>query len=195
MQQKKYLKENVSYKKQSNSFVNNKKFLNNDKKVKKLRWAAKTVFRNLRHKPYGFRSVDLLTEKQAFSHKINILFTSNNIFCNLSDNRRKRTLIVCTSGKYKVKISKKRINANYDSILNRFFQESKKIINKKHPTFNGFIFTLVCATRMRKKVLKLISSQFKHTRLLIKVLSKKTFNGCRPKKKIRKKRSGLRVFK
>jgi len=135
-----------------------------------------------------------MQEKESFSHKIHILITSNNVFCNLTDNFRKKTLSVCNSGKYKIKISKKRVHVNFEFVLSKFLQDAKNKIGQEFSS-TGLIFTIVSATRMRKKILSLITQTFIKTRLLIKILHKKSFNGCRPKKKIRKKRSGLRIFK
>ena len=176
----------------SKLFVNNKKFTS--KKKVQITRSTKEFEQIFRYKPYGLRSVNLLAEDQSFSHKIHILITSNNVFCNLTDNIRKKTLSVCNSGKYKIKISKKRVHVNFEFVLSKFLEEARnKIV--KNSSFSGLIFTIVSATRMRKKILSLITQTFTKTRLLIKILHKKSFNGCRPKKKIRKKRSGLRIFK
>ena len=188
----KYFKRSAFQNEKSKSFVNNKKFIS--KKKVGITNLAKDFEEIVRYKPYGLRSVNLLTEKQSFSHKIHILITSNNVFCNLTDNIRKKTLSVCNSGKYKIKISKKRVHVNFEFVLSKFLQEAKNKIGAKF-SFSGLIFTIVSATRMRKKILSLITDTFINSRLLIKILHKKIFNGCRPKKKVRKKRSGLRIFK
>lgn len=149
----------------------------------------------VQYKPYGLKTINLLKKKQPFSHKIHILITSNNVFCNLTDNISKKTLIVRNSGKYKIKISKKRVNTNFDFVLTKFLLEAKSKLFKNFKNFNGLIVTIVCSIKLRQKIVNTIHNNFKRKRLLIKVLNKKSFNGCRPKKKIRKKRAGLRIFK
>jgi len=59
----------------------------------------------------------------------------------------------------------------------------------------GLFVTLVCSKRLRKKVSQSIRRNFKKIPLLIKVLNKKVFNGCRPPKKVRKKRRRMRIYK
>ena len=46
-----------------------------------------------------------------------------------------------------------------------------------------------------KSIIKKLISSLKKNKLIIKSLPVKCFNGCRPKKKKRKKQKGLRIFK
>jgi len=91
------------------------------------------------------------------------------------------------------------VNANYYSVLTKFFTfiQSKIKNKKKRVNFKSLIVTIVSAAKMRTNIINLVYNTFRERKLklLINVLNKKTFNGCRPKKKIRKKRRGLRVFK
>lgn len=72
----------------------------------------------------------------------------------------------------------------------------KKENNKKGKMpRKGLFVNIVCSTRLRKKVCKYIFRKFKKIPLMMNSISKKVFNGCRPPKKVRKKRRKMRIYK
>lgn len=183
MQKKKILNQKISYK-------NKKKYLapiklNNFKFAKKLFSFRKA----LKYKPYGRKPFDKIGKSCVFSHRLNILVTPNNIFCSLSKNN-KNTILSCSSGKYKIKTSKKKLKHTFNLILNNFFTEIKQ-----KTILKGCLITLTSPIKLRKKIINLVVLNCKKIPLLLKVHKKKVFNGCRPAKKIRKKRRGLRILK
>ena len=48
-----------------------------------------------------------------FKYKINILVKQHNVFCSLTTTKDNKTLHMCSTGKYKIKISKKTLTYNY----------------------------------------------------------------------------------
>lgn len=122
--------------------------------------------------------------------KIVFKITSNNIFCSLIQN--KRTLLTTSAGKEKVNVSKKTLKFNSKVILVSFFKK----IRKKIKSTTLFV-NIVASLKIKQLILRLLKKhvKFKRPSLLINIEHKKCFNGCRPKKKKRKKQKGLRIFK
>lgn len=131
-----------------------------------------------------------LRRRRRFSRIISIRVTSNNVFCSLKDNKKNKTLFSCSSGKYKIKITRKRLRFGAKIVVNSFLKEIKQKIKLKN-----LIVLLVSPIKIRKTLLIYLSDVLKHRSLILKIKEKKCFNGCRPSKKKRKKRKGLRIFK
>jgi hypothetical protein len=112
------------------------------------------------------------------------------MFCHVIDLRKKTTLLKINSGFLKIKITKKRINYVIKPILNYFFDKINLLKIKK-----SLLFSVIVPARNRRLVLKHTWRSFNTKRKMLFVVSKKCFNGCRPPKKRRKKRQGLRLFK
>jgi hypothetical protein len=186
MQKKNYLNQKLFYKKtfKSTKVVNAR--INKFKFDKNLLFFRKTI----KYKFYGRKDINKIKDAQIFSHRLNIKITPNNIFCNLVRNTDNFMFDSCSSGKFKIKTSKKKIKHVFDLVLNSFFST----INKKQ-VYKGVVVCITSPIKIRKKIVNLVSLNFKKTPLLIKVLKKKSFNGCRPPKKIRKKRRGLVLLK
>lgn len=180
---------------------------------KQLYKRFKKIFGNKR---YNKKKLKLPVESanSLFYFKLTILIKKNNIFCNFSDFKNNKTLNSCSSGKYKIKISKKTLKYTHDLVLNKFYREIwrkvyvkiKKKENKKNIKSikgkkskkvlrKGLFVNIVCSTRLRKKVCQFVYRKFKKIPLIINSLSKKIFNGCRPPKKVRKKRRKMRIYK
>lgn len=186
MQKKKYLSQKISGKKIN--FLKSKI----SSKTNKFKFKKRTFFltKILKYKPYGRKNFNRINSSEIFSHRLTIRVTQNNIFCSLTKNDINLTLNSCSSGKYKIKTSKKKLKHTFDLVLANFFSE----INKKHD-YTGLFILITSPIKIRKKIINASFFNFKKKPLLIKVLKKKSFNGCRPPKKIRKKRHGLRLFK
>lgn len=187
----------------------NKKSINKSwKKVFSNKKEKKTFFANLakrkleriiRTKSYFRKNISRYTRrvfkgKRRMSHflyQINVRIRSNNIFCNLSGLRGdKKTYLSCNAGTYKIAISKKKVKYVYSTLLNQFYLSLKKKIKNK-----GIIFNITAPVKIRKKVVKTVLHAFKKNWCIIRVVEKKCFNGCRPPKRIRKKRQPrLRLF-
>ena len=129
-------------------------------------------------------------QSPKISHSIKIWIKANNVFCICTDNKTNKTVNFCNSGMYKIPTSKRKVKHTYMLIFNKFIAETKKKVK-----IRGLMFTISCPKRLRYKLLKRFPARFKKMPLVINVLDKKIFNGCRPAKKIRKKRRTMRVYK
>ena len=164
-----------------------KKITKREKKFRlRLLFKKKFIFLNTL-----FQSFSYIDNIIPFVTKLNLRVTQNNIFCTLGNIINKNILEVGSAGKYKIKVSKKTLRYNSKIIIGTFLRKIKLYLQKK-----SILINVISPTRMRKPLLKQIVEQIGvKTAITINVMPKKCFNGCRPKKKRRKKQRGLRIFK
>lgn len=193
-----FLKKKVAkFKKLEKTCLSNFKF----RKLSKIYSSRKTFSRRrtkhiLRYKSYHRRfrarsTYHKLTKK--FSYFLHLKICSNNIFCVLRD--KNKTIKICSSGKYNVKISKKKLRYNIKPVITFFFQEIKKDVLLS----DTFFLILTAPLRLRKQILKFVFPKIfedkKKRSFCIKVKEMKAFGGCRAGKQKRKKQKKLRLFK
>lgn len=141
-----------------------------------------------------------------FKYKINILVKQHNVFCSLTTTKDNKTLHVCSSGKYKVKMSKKILTYTYYWFLRRFFSTVKKLIRvpsvkkilkqgSKITRRPGLIVHLTSPLKITSNIVNTTKYNLRKRPYILKVIDKKIFNGCRPPKKVRKKRRRTRNTK
>jgi ribosomal protein S11 len=147
-----------------------------------------------------------LKSKFFFSKVITIRIKPNNVFCTFV-NRANRKTISGTAAKYKVKMSKKALRYNYKLILKSFLKETKRFLKSKRVFISvtsprkirrELLRTLKTRLLRRKKFARKASGKtirYSPDFLLFRFNSKKCFNGCRVRKKRRKKQRGLRIYK
>jgi ribosomal protein S11 len=169
-----------------------KKMSKNKFKGRNLRRKKKFRLRLLFRKKFVFLNTlfqAITNKKKIFlATKLNFRITQNNVFCTLVDGK---ILEVGSAGKYKVKVSKKTLRYNTKILVNIFLKKIRSRLKRKH-----IIINLIGSSRIRKPLLKQIFKQFGiKTSITASINSKKCFNGCRPRKKRRKKQRGLRIFK
>ena len=165
------------------------KYKNISKKKKSIR-RLKKIFK---HKNYYFNptfQTVVHSKKSTIKYQININVTPNNIFCTLKNLSSKKIVLIGSSGKYKLNVSKKTLKFKQKIIISHFIEEIKKYLKK-----NLSIVYITGPIKIRKNIIKQISIMLKNYRFLVKIKELKCFNGCRPKKKKRKKQKGLRIFK
>lgn len=120
----------------------------------------------------------------------------NNIFCTLKilKNSKVHLLSSVSSGKYNIKISRKTLKQRLKFVIASFLKETK--IKKKKLNLPSFVAVKITApTRLKTILIKLLRAHLKKKLSIIEVNRKYIFNGCRARKKVRKKRKGLRLFK
>lgn len=144
--------------------------------------------------------------KFFFGKVITIRIKPNNVFCTFV-NRANQKTISGTSTKYKVKMSKKALRYNYKVILKSFLKETKRFLKSKR-----ILVSVTSPKRIRRELLRTLKSRLIRRKkfvqkasgkivryspdlLLFRFNSKKCFNGCRVRKKRRKKQRGLRIYK
>jgi hypothetical protein len=145
---------------------------------------------------------NILASKNLISKKITIRVTHNNLFCTFLDLKKNTTLHIGSGGLYRIKISRRKFKRLYKNILFIFFAKIKKYFY----SIDNTLFNIKAPTNIKKKICKLILSQIKKIRrttrtkkkaknIIFNFIPKKCFNGCRAKKKIRKKRRLYRIYK
>ena len=171
--------------KKSNSF-----YLKRKKQIKKKYGGIFNSKRIKVYKPYGNSVLNKLKNSKIFTHRLNINLKFNNIFCTFINIYKNKLLLSRSSGKYNIKTSKKNLKHTFKIILTNFLKDIKKKV-----FFKSLIISIIAPVRLRKKILIFISRYFRRKNLLIRFKRLKCYNGCRPPKKIRKKRKRLRFFK
>lgn len=88
---------------QKSNIEQKKKFKIKKKYIAKI---EKTILgKNLQKKPEDGTEI--------FKYKVNILVKQHNVFCSLATTKDNKTLHNCSSGKYKIKMSKKILTYTY----------------------------------------------------------------------------------
>jgi ribosomal protein S11 len=169
--------------------IKNKSERKNVKREKKFRlrllFRKKFIFLNTLFQAMTNRKEFFLVTKLSFR------VTQNNVFCTLVDLVDGKILEVVSAGKCKVKVSKKTLRYNTKILVSIFLKKIRLRLQKKHITVS-----LIGSLRVRKPILKQVFDQFGiKTSITASINSKKCFNGCRPKKKRRKKQRSLKIFK
>lgn len=118
----------------------------------------------------------------------------NNVFCTLEqfEGPKIKLLSSVSSGKYKIQLSKKMLKHKAKFVILSFLKE---IQSKNILITDSLSIKLTAPVKLKKVILKLLIPYLKNKNFVVEVLPKKIFNGCRSRKKIRKKRKGLRLFK
>ena len=144
----------------------------------------------IKYKPYGDNVLNKIKNPKVFTHRLNIFLKFNNIFCTFTKIFKNTLLLSRSSGKYHIKTSKKNLKHTFKIVLTNFFYDMKKT-----SFFKSLIVSIVAPVRLRKKILNLVGHFFPRKNLLVIFKKMKCYNGCRPSKKIRKKRKRIRFFK
>lgn len=140
-------------------------------------------------------STKVQISKKAISNNsmtscVRINFVTNNIYCTFWSITGKRTFRVRSAGMNQTKPSKRRLFFYGKLFIESFFRELQQW-RKKYRKKGMFFFSLKTPKRFRKIILKYISRKMS----VINFEYCKAFNGCKAKKKRRKKRLGFRFFK
>jgi hypothetical protein len=76
-------------------------------------------------------------------------------------------------------------------MLQFFFKDIKDYFKNE----KNVLIEITCGIKIRKQIIKFWKQKIKKKNVILQINEKKCFNGCRPPKKRRKKRTGLRIFK
>ena len=134
---------------------------------------------------------DIFDNLKNFKLKIFIRIRPNNIFCTLKNLKTNKIILNKSSGLYELQTSKNKLKYNIKIILQFFFKEIDKFFKKE----KNILIEIIAGIRIRKKIFQFLKQKMKKKNIILYIKKKKSFNGCRPKKKKRKKRQGLRIFK
>ena len=174
--------------------VKKKKVLSSREKIIKFRKIFKKLKKNKKFRKFSssyfqvFRYFrDILP---PFNLQLSINISSNNVFLNLSKLLKPTTIKKASAGVFQVKITKKRLKHTVCVVLQKFLNKIKPVIFRRN-----LIISLTSPKFLRKKILKLFRDSFMRRNVYVKIKASKCFNGCRQKKKRRKKRARLKIFK
>lgn len=131
-----------------------------------------------------------VTSNNNLSSCVRINFVTNNVYCTFWSITGKRTFRVRSAGMGQAKPSKRRLFFYGKLFMESFFRELQQW-RKKYRKKGMFFFSLKTPKKFRKIILKYISRKMS----VINFEYCKAFNGCKAKKKRRKKRLGFRYFK
>ena len=122
---------------------------------------------------------------------LSVKVLSNNIFYHLRSHNKKKTILKSSSEKYKIKVTKKRLKFVLSQTLLSFFKEAKRYLF----TSGALILSITGPRRTKKKIIKFFLPLLSSKIVIIRINSKKCFNGCRANKKKRKKRQRMILLK
>lgn len=135
---------------------------------------------------------------ENLSH-VTIRYACNNVFCTFKNLTSNKLIYVTSTGKEKLKASKKNLRVISKILLTKFLDRVKKYFVEPE-TFKKavkLVVTLVAPQKSRKFILSILQGIFPidakfNAELVLHFKENKCFNGCRPKKQQRKKRKGFR---
>ncbi len=162
-----------------------------DKKFKRQNLRRiKTLLKNNRYSNNSkfFNILKIENTDKKINFFINIKIMKNNIFCTLKN--KNSTLIMLSSGKLKIKTSKRKLKTASKLIIKRFVYIIKRLVKKKTS-----ILTISGQIKTTKNIIKQIINGLNKSKIILNIKDKKCFNGCRPKKKRRKKGIKIRIKK
>ena len=154
------------------------------KKFKKIEF--KRNYKNNLYKK--LKKLSLMYKNKFLKYKIFIKIRQNNVFCTLINIQTNNILLVASAGKLKLNVSKKKLFFLQKKIVFKFLKKVRFILRSyKSPIIVEFISPL----KLRRRISKYLKFLLRKKRtLFLSFRSLKILNGCRPKKKKRKK--GLR---
>lgn len=138
-----------------------------------------------------------------------LLVRPNNVFATLKGvsfdnnpiqstiNKRYEIIKQKKSSDYGIKFTKKGIKSKVLTFLKKFVSSLRYLKVQK---YSFIVVNITTPKAIRKKVINLISKsflskKFRNKRIVFNVRHQKVFNGCRPRKQVRKKRKKFRLFK
>lgn len=170
------------------------------------------------NKDLHVRKINSKACESIFDKVITIRVKPNNTFCTLRSSFHNQ-IISSSSTKYNVKMSKKSLKYNYKIVLKAFLKEVNAFIKS-----DKILFSITAPRKIRRELLRILKVHLEPTELdetlksnttehqsedvydneehsegptlvVFKLNAKKCFNGCRVRKKKRKKQRGLRIYK
>lgn len=138
-------------------------------------------------------------KNSVYTMHLSVRYACNNIFCTLKNLKSNKIIYATSTGKEKLKASKKNLRFISKVLLTKFFERVKQSIVgiERVDSFSRVLVTLIVPKKSRKFLLIVLQSFFKRQKTAITLHFKenKCFNGCRPKKQQRKKRKGFKHLK
>lgn len=149
---------------------------------------ARAFKKSFNRRSYGHNFFEPLFSINPPKYRLNIKICSNNIFMHLVKGFDNKVIVSRNSGSLKLKVTKKRIKYMFSLVVSKFLS-----LVKFSKSDNLLLF-ISCPVRMRKKVIRRLAFLFNQRSTFISFYNRKSYNGCRPAKKTRKKRKRLNTL-
>jgi len=133
----------------------------------------------------------------SISHCLYILVKQNNVFLHLVEYETNKVLLIKSSESYKLRMSKRKIKDSLKIMLRLFRSDMKKKIKSTNSYLKTLMIKITAPSRYRQSLLE-FGDTFdfrKQKKVLLNIDPRKSFNGCRPRKKKRKKQRSLRFLR
>jgi ribosomal protein S11 len=157
----------------------------------------KALFRQFfQYRPFLLKPLILkiLEKKKHTKKKISVIIIikiiPNNIFLTLINSKTKKILFVSSSGKENLKVSKKRLKFISKLYLQICFKKIYKYLKEK-----TILFKISAPIKIRKNVIRLITTSLKKNIIFFYTPPMKVYNGCKAKKARRIKKKSFKIFK
>jgi ribosomal protein S11 len=117
------------------------------------------------------------------------------VFCalpRLTAQRSNKTEIIYSAGLLGIKTSKRKLKFSSRVVIDKFLKRLNTRTRRKSVLIN-----ISGPKRIRNKILLYFIKSLRKARtakIIVNIIPKKIFNGCRSKKQKRKKRKGFRIF-
>jgi hypothetical protein len=130
----------------------------------------------------------------VYTQRLSITIKQNNIFCSLMNIGSNQTLYKTSADLLGFKVTQKKMRFIFERVLEAF-------LNKVQPITvlpGGIIFNVIAPTTLKQRIYDFLCKNFilkdseKQRRLRFIFPPKKSFNGCRPVKKVRSKRHNIK---
>jgi len=154
---------------------------------KKILYRFRKLFSN-KHSILN-QNLNFLT-KTTTKFYLKIRFTQNNIFLTYSNTENNNTLKIFSTGKEKIKTSKKLLKFNTKIFLPIVFEKISEDIKNKI-----LIINIICPAYLKSNLIRIMSKFLQSNIFILNITNNKCFNGCKEKKQKRKKRKMFRIFK
>lgn len=151
--------------------------------------------KNIKSSGRPFFNITLNSLKKKDFFRVDMGLFPNNVFCSLKDIKKNKLISSSSAGKYKIKVSKKRLKYASKVVITNFFKELKQ---KSVHFVKPIVLVLVSPSNLRKRVILDVLKVLKYVkkkRIIVYIKPKKIFNGCRVKKQMRKKRKRFAIYK
>jgi hypothetical protein len=147
-----------------------------------------TIKHNLKYRLYtSMVKIASLYRSNKIRYTIFLKIKQNNLFCTFKNIITNKVLLVASAGKLQLNVSKNKLFFLQKKIIFKFLKKVKWILKKQK---SSVILKLISPLKLRRRVLRHVKILLRKRPLVIIFSDLKIFNGCRPKKKRRKK--GLR---
>lgn len=130
---------------------------------------------------------------------LKLKFFKNNLFFIFKNKlKENKNTIIDNAGNYRISITKKHLKFRSNLFLKNIFKKLTRLKPLKKQRVLNIYLKLNILKKAKKPVLaklKTFLKKYKYKNIMLEIESKKCFNGCRPLKKKRHRRKGLRIFK